>query len=98
MSSKSLDAIKLIQESNTIEMPAGQMEMPRYYSTRSTILKEAIELLEDEIKGFEIAAKGFNMNEEMTWSLYNSNSEGGKRCKRKTRKARKTIKAIKTRR
>ena len=76
--------IDLIQQSEDIPFPDNQLAMPYYCNTKIGLLKDAIELLEDEIKELRKLRKTYSMN------MNSNNLEGGKIHKqRRTRKNRK---------
>lgn len=58
--SKVDEAIQKLKESKDIEPPAGQGAMPHYYSQIITLLREAIKLLEEQIKSYSKSSRPFN--------------------------------------
>jgi hypothetical protein len=85
MASKIHKAIELLKESENIDIPPAQGAMPRYYDDQIKLIREAMDLLEEQISIFIKAKNGWNMNKYMN---SNNNYKGGKRH-RKTRKHRK---------
>ena len=84
--------IELINQSEAVPLPDNQLAMPMYCNTKISFLRQAVKLLEDEIKSLHELGKSYNYTNGMDNMNYN-NLKGGKR--RKTRKARKALKARK---
>ena len=79
--------IDLIQQSEDVPFPDNQLAMPYYCDTKIGFLKDAIDLIEDEIKDLRKLRKTYIMNIN---NMNTNNFQGGKRRKqRKTRKNRK---------
>lgn len=85
METKTYKAIELLKESENIDIPSAQGAMPRYYNDKIELIREAIDLLNEDIKSFIKAKKSWNMNKYLN---NDNNYKGGKRY-RKTRKYRK---------